>query len=108
MAEARWRVLSARGVDPGGGRPGDVDRGVGSGSPLFVPVWIENEEDGASARLSGVVVELGRGVAVLAFGAIGSGFTSCASTRLGAACRSVRPADACASPPWSCHATDVV
>lgn len=69
---ARWRVLSARGVDPGraaveiGVEVADLEmwiREAASGSPLFVPVWVEDE--GPGERRSGVVVELGRGVRVL-------------------------------------------
>ena len=71
---ARWRVLSARGVDPGraaieiGVGVADLEmwiREAASGSPLFVPVWVEDEDEGAGERRSGVVVELGRGVRVL-------------------------------------------
>jgi hypothetical protein len=68
---ARWRGLSARGVDPGraaveiGVAVADLEmwiREAASGSPLFVPVYVEGEDAGGR---SGVVVELGRGVRVL-------------------------------------------
>lgn len=69
---ARWRVLSALGVDPGraaveiGVEAADLEmwiREAASDSPLFVPVHVE-DEDAVGGR-SGVVVELGRGVRVL-------------------------------------------
>lgn len=69
---ARWRMLSARGVDPGraaveiGVAATDLEmwiREAASGSPLFVPVYVEDEA--AGERRSGIVVELGRGVRVL-------------------------------------------
>ncbi len=67
---ARWRLLSARGVDPGraaveiGVAAADLEmwiREAASDSPLFVPVHVE---DGAGVQ-SGVVVVLGCGVQVL-------------------------------------------
>ena len=69
---ARWRMLSARGVNPGraaveiGVAAADLERWIreaASGSPLFVPVHVE-DEDAVGGR-SGVVVELGRGVRVM-------------------------------------------
>ena len=66
---ARWRVLSAGGVDPVraaveiGVAAADLEmwiREAASGSPLFVPVHVEDED----ALQSGVVVVLGCGVRV--------------------------------------------
>lgn len=71
---ARWRVLSAGGVDP---VRAAVEIGVGiadlemwireatSGSPLFVPVHVEDEDVDVDVGRSGVVVELGCGVRVV-------------------------------------------
>lgn len=69
---ARWRGLSARGIDPGRAA---VEIGVGvadlemwireaaSSAPLFVPVHVEDED--AGGERSGVVVEFGCGVRVV-------------------------------------------
>jgi hypothetical protein len=65
---ARWRGLSAQGMDPVraaveiGVEVADLKTWIGeaaSDSPLFVPVRVEDEEQ------TGVVVELGHGVRVV-------------------------------------------
>jgi hypothetical protein len=69
---ARWRVLSARGVDAGraaveiGVAAADLETWIqeaASGSPLFAPVHVVDEEAGGGRR--GVEVVLGCGVRVL-------------------------------------------
>jgi hypothetical protein len=69
---ARWRGLSAQGMDPVraaveiGVEVADLKTWIGeaaSDSPLFVPVRVEDEE--ADGEQTGVVVELGHGVRVV-------------------------------------------